>query len=168
MIAAENPLPKPSTRKPGMKPRFFVVIWCVFRLIFALYAFLNASFVSFLLKSFYGLISLFLPPFSFSCFRTGPSRLAALPQIVRAADQFRPKTLHAAVRTATADTVELSSTRCRIDEESPVQFVLFRHSGHRIISLLSFSDSADSMTTIEHMFDFVKRRGDDIKRQLDC
>ena len=107
-----------------------------------------------------------MPPFSFSCFRTGPSRLAALPQIVRAADQFRPKTLHAAVRTAAADMVELSSTRCRIDEESPVQFVLFRHSGHRIISLLSFSDSADSMTTIEHMFDFVKRCGDDIKRHL--
>ena len=70
------------------------------------------------------------------------------------------------MRAAAADTVELSSPRCRIDEESPVQFVLFRHSGHRIISLLSFSDSADSMTTIEHMFDFVKRRGDDIKRHL--
>ena len=50
MIAAENPLPKPSTRKPGMKPRFFVAFWCVFRLIFAPYCFLNASFVSFPVK----------------------------------------------------------------------------------------------------------------------
>ena len=70
------------------------------------------------------------------------------------------------MRAAAADTVELSSTRCRINEESPVQFVLFRHSGHRIISLLSFSDSAGSRATIEHMFDFVKRCGDDIKRHL--
>ena len=47
------------------------------------------------------------------------------PLLGGAADQFRPKTLHTAVRAAAADMVELSSTRCRIDEEVPVQFVLF-------------------------------------------
>ena len=166
MITAVNSLLKPSTRKSGMNPRFFVAFWCVFRLFFALYCVLYASFVSFPVKNHLRADFPVLLPYCFSCFRTCPSGLAALPQIVRAADQFRPKTLHAAVRTATADTVELSSTRCRIDEESPVQFVLFRHSGHRIISLLSFSDSAGSRATIEHMFDFVKRCGDDIKRHL--
>ena len=135
-------------RKSGMTSRFFVAFWCIFRLFFAPYCFLCASFVSFPVKNHLGADFPVFAPVLFPCFRIYTSCLAALPQIVRAADQFCPKTLHAAVRAAAADTVELSSTRCWIDEESPVQFVLLRHSGHRIIPFLLLSDYAGSRATI--------------------
>ena len=62
--------------------------------------------------------------FSLSSFRrSGLDRSAALAQILRAADQFRPETLPAIVLTAAVEMVELPSSRGRIDEETPEQFV---------------------------------------------
>ena len=65
-----------------------------------------------------------------------PGFLAALAEILRTADQFRPETLPAIAHAAAANVVELPPACCRIDKETPVQLVSFGHSGHGITSFL--------------------------------
>ena len=123
----------------GSIPLFCVTFGGVFRLFFARYRLLTASLGTPLSKSLPGLLRLFLLPSScFGC----PGCPAAFSQIVRTADQFCPKALHAAMCAASADMVELPASRCRIDKEVPVQFVSLGHSRHRFTSFLPETVSA--------------------------
>ena len=115
------------------RPLFCVTLWGDFRLFFARQRLLAATLRYFLSKLLPGPIRLILLPSSCLACLACP---AAFSKIVRTADQLCPKTLHAAVRAAAADVVELPASRCGIDKEVPVQFVSLCHSGHRITSFL--------------------------------
>ena len=90
-------------------------------------------------KSLFGSICpILLPSFHFACLACP----AAFSQIIWTADQLCPKALHAAVRAAAADVIELPASRCRIDKEVPVQFVSLCHSWHSLTSFLPETVSA--------------------------
>ena len=77
-----------------------------------------------------------------------PGFLAALAEILRAADQFCPETLHATVSAAAADMVVFPAAGGRIQKETPVQLVSLRHSRHSITSLL-FAALSDRYSVIK-------------------
>lgn len=88
--------------------------------------------MSSLSKALYGPIRPISHPLLPTFFRP---RLAAFAEIVRTADQFCPKTLHAAMGAAAADMVIFPATGRRIQKKTPVQLIFLRHSRRSITSL---------------------------------